>query len=404
MTRPTSKKWFLLGGSVKAEGLGDGFIAHGHNHRQASPPSARRAATRPGCASGLDDATRFTRLTAILVCVGLLVIGAGCGKGPKGTTGKTEFEVDKVYERGPATVHIRLDKTKMTIADTVLLQLEATLQPGYEMQMPKVDKVLENFGIVDWDNLGAKLDDKNNVVTTYQYRLEPFLSGQYEIPAFTFQFHDANDPNATHELASEPIVVEVTSLLGDQRANLVIEDIEGVVEMPKPASRWWLWVLVALAVAAVPAVWLLLRSRRVKQLVRIFKPAHEVAYTRLRALVAENLVEQGKIKEFYERISGILRHYIEDRFDLRAPERTTEEFLAELRFTETLAPSDKSVLEEFLTHCDLVKFAKHDPTTDQVQRTFDLVKDFIERTKSEQRKVDVTDQAGTVDAVGAEVT
>jgi len=338
----------------------------------------------------------------MLICVGLLTILAGCGKGSKGTAAKTAFEVDKVYERGPATVHVRLDKTKMTIADTVLLQFEATLQPGYELQMAKVDK-LENFGIVDWNNLGKRLDDKNNVVTTYQYRLEPFLSGKYEIPAFTFQFHDANDPNTTHELVSEPIAVEVTSLLGDQRANLVIEDIEDVVEMPKAAHHWWLWTLVALGVAAIPAAWLLLRSRRAKELVRIFRPAHEVAYTRLRALVAENLVEQGKIKEFYERISGILRHYIEDRFDLHAPERTTEEFLAELRFTQTLASGDKKVLEEFLTHCDLVKFAKHDPTTDQVQRTFDLVKDFIERTKSEERKVDVTDKTGTAGAVGAEV-
>jgi len=328
--------------------------------------------------------------------------------------------VDKVYERGPVTVHVRLDKTKMTIADTVLLQLEATLQPGYEMQMPKMDK-LENFGLVDWSNLGRRLDDKNNVVTTCQYRLEPFLSGKYEIPAFSFPFHDVNDPNVVHDLASEPIPVEVTSLLGDQRANLVIEDIEGVVEMPKPPARWWLWTLVALGIAAVPAAWLLLRSRRAKQLVRIFRPAHELAYARLRTLVAENLVEQGRIKEFYERISGILRHYIEDRFDLHAPERTTEEFLAELRLTgrsegflpsprgqdaretqgrdalatrgqDALMPADKQVLEEFLTHCDLVKFAKHEPTAGQIQRTFDLVKDFIERTKSEERKVDVTDK------------
>ena len=154
--------------------------------------------------------------------------------------------MDKVYERGPATVHVRLDKTKLSIADTVLLQFEATLQPGYKIEMPKVDKVLENFGIVDWDDLGEKLDAKNNVVTTYQYKLEPFLSGKYEIPAFTFEFHDANDPDARHELASEPIAVEVTSLLGDQRAKLVIEDIEGVVEMPKPARRWWLWIPAAL--------------------------------------------------------------------------------------------------------------------------------------------------------------
>ncbi len=336
------------------------------------------------------------RCVILFICMGLLLIFGGCKKSPTGGAKEGQFEVDKVYERGPATVHVRLDKTKLSIADTLLLQFEATLRPGYKIEMPKVDKVLENFGIVDWDNLGERLDAKNDVVTTCQYRLEPFLSGKYEIPAFTFEFRDVNDPNAGHELTSEPIAVEVTSLLGDERAKLVIEDIEGVVEMPRPGRRWWLWIPAVLVVIAVPAGWLLLRRRRARQVVRIFKSAHELAYLRLRALVASKLVEQGRIKEFYEEISGILRHYIEDRFDLRAPERTTEEFLAELRFAEVLAPSDKQVLEEFLTHCDLVKFARHEPTTEQIQRTFDLVKDFIERTKSEGHMVDVTNrvQAG----------
>jgi hypothetical protein len=143
--------------------------------------------------------------------------------------------------------------------------------------------------------------------------------------------------------------------------------------------------------AAIAVVWLLLYKRRVKKLIRIFKPAHEIAYARLRSLVALNLVEAGRLKEFYESISSILRHYIEDRFNLHAPERTTEEFLVELQSTNVLAPSDKEVLGEFLTHCDLVKFAKHDPTAEQIQRTFDLVKDFIERTKSDTHNVDVTD-------------
>jgi hypothetical protein len=332
----------------------------------------------------------------------LLAVLAGCRQDSPSTAGKGQFEVDKVYERGPATVHVRLDKTKLTIADTVLLQFEATLQPGYKIEMPRVDKALENFGIVDWDDLGERLDAKNNVVTTYQYKLEPFLSGHYEIPAFTFQFHDANSPGAKHELTSEPIPVEVTSLLGDQRAKLVIEDIEDVVEMPRPARRWWLWIPTAIGVVAIPAGWLLLRNKRARQVVRVFKSAHEVAYLRLRALVAANLVEQGRIKEFYEQISGILRHYIEERFNLHAPDRTTEEFLGELRSTDSFAPADKLSLQEFLTHCDLVKFAKHEPTTEQIQRTFDLVKDFVERTKSEEHLVDVTDQvdAGPADETG----
>jgi len=328
----------------------------------------------------------------LFLCAGLVLTLGGCKRDSAGETKKGRFEVDKVYERGPATVHVRLDRTKLTIADTVLLQFEATLQPGYTIEMPRVDKALENFGIVDWDRLGDRLDAKNTLVTTYQYQLEPFLSGNYEIPAFTFIFHDTNDPGTRHELTSEPIAVEVTSLLGDQRAKLVIEDIEDVVDMPRSARRWWLWIPIALGVVVISVGWLLFRGRRIRQVVRVFKSAHEVAYLRLRALVAENLVEQGRIKEFYERISGILRYYIEDRFNLHASDRTTEEFLEELRFADALTPADKAVVEEFLTHCDLVKFAKHEPTNEQIQRTFDLVKNFVERTKSEQHLVDVTDQ------------
>lgn len=366
--------------------------------------------------------SRRTTWLALLVFAGVIVPGASCRKEAEGGKDQLTFEVDKVYERGPVTVHVRLDKTSMTIAQTLLLQLEATVRPDYEIQMPKVDEVLEDFGLVDWSNLGRRLDDEDNVVTTYQYRLEPFLSGEYEISAFTFVFYDVNEPDTKHELSSEPVAVEVTSLLGEDRAKLVISDIEGVVEMPKKASWRWAWVLGGACLAAVPAGWWLLRKKRVRELQRVFRPAHEVAYARLRALVAEELVEAGRLKEFYERLSGILRHYIEDRFDLHAPERTTEEFLAELKggystfsarprmtgpsgeeeVERSLFPH-KQVLAEFLMHCDLVKFARHAPTAEQIQRSFDLVKDFIERTRSEARNVDVTDQVQAEQAVEAEV-
>jgi hypothetical protein len=362
----------------------------------------------------------------ILLCCGVLLLCAGCGKKADGKADKVKFEIDKQYERGPLTVHVRADKAKMTIADTVLLELQAAIEPGYEVKMPKVDKVLENFGIVDWDNLGDRLDPNNRVVSTYRYRLEPFLSGTHPIPAFTFEFLDANSPKGgtnsgspsgasvaattankpqnkdqekKYELTTEPIDIEVTSLLGEQRANLKIDDIEGVIEMPRPKSFMWVWALGIVVAAAAAGSWLYLRRKRVKELVRIFKPAHELAYERLRALVNEDLIGAGKIKEFYERISDILRHYIEHRFSIRAPERTTEEFLAELANTEVLPAADKQRLGEFLRHCDLVKFAKHNPTTQQVQETFDLVKDFIEKTKSDERKVDVTEMAASEESV-----
>jgi len=343
-------------------------------------------------------------ILVLLLCCGLLAACAGCKEGPESKAEKTEFEIDEQYERGPLRVHVRIDKSKLTIAETLLLEFEAVIEPGYEVLMPKVDKVLENFGIVDWNNLGSRLDENNNVASTYRYRLEPFLSGKYEMPAFTFEFYDVNSvEDKKYELSSEPVEVEVTSLLSEQRGELVIEDIEDVVEMPQEASLWWVWFLIIVIIAGVAGGWILLRRKRVAKLIRIFKPAHEIAYERLKALIKENLVEAGKIKEFYERISSILRHYIEHRFDLRAPERTTEEFLAELKYTDVLSVSDKESLEEFLTHCDLVKFAKHSPTTEQIQQAFDLVKEFIEKTKSDESSIDVTDNLQEKKNVEAEV-
>jgi hypothetical protein len=328
---------------------------------------------------------------ALIICAPLLVC-AGCRKNTEAKDKKTEYTIDRDYRQGPLTVHIRTDKSKMTIAETVLLEIEAAVEPGYTVQMPKIDKVLENFGIVDWKNLGDRLDEKNNVVSRYQYRLEPFISGTFAIPAFTLEFYDANGPEKNkYELITEPINIEVTSLLDKQREKLVISDIEDVVEMPAKSAFWWFWALGLTGIVIAGIVfWLYLRRNKQAEFVRIFKPAHEIAYERLRVLIRQDLVKAGKVREFYEQVSDILRHYIEHRFDLRAPQRTTEEFLMELAAANILPSADKEDLKKFLEHCDLVKFAKYSPAMEQIQKTFDLVKNFIEKTKSEEKQIDVT--------------
>ncbi len=328
-------------------------------------------------------------ISIVFIC---LLVCLGCKKTGTATVKNPVFEIDKSYRQGPITVHVRVDKSKITIADTLWLELETAISSGYDVNMPKVDKVLESFGIVDWQNLGSRLDPNNNVVSTYRYRLEPFLSGKFVISAFTFEFRDVNDQSEkTYELTTEPIDIEVTSLIGEQRGKLSIADIEDVVNMPTKLIWWWILPAVAV-VGAAGGLWLYLRKKKIKETVRIFKAAHEIAYARLQSLVQQNLIKEGRVKEFYEGVSDILRHYIEDRFELRAPERTTEEFLFEIRDAGVLSEADRKALAEFLTHCDLVKFAKHSPTNEQIQHTFDLAKNFIEQTKSDARQIDVTDR------------
>src|SRR5204863_5993889 len=55
------------------------------------------------------------------------------------------------------------------------------------------------------------------------------------------------------------------------------------------------------------------------------------------------------------------RIYLEERFNFHAPERTTEEFLYELRETNLLTATQKESLGGFLQSCDLVKFALYEP-------------------------------------------
>ncbi len=79
--------------------------------------------------------------------------------------------------------------------------------------------------------------------------------------------------------------------------------------------------------------------------------------------------------------SRIVRQYLEDRFAIRAPEMTTEEFLISLKTSSQLTAEQKQIVGQFLDACDQVKFARHLPTEKEVQHSFDLMKRFITQTR-----------------------
>jgi len=98
------------------------------------------------------------------------------------------------------------------------------------------------------------------------------------------------------------------------------------------------------------------------------------------------LVEKGEIERFFVILSAILREYIENRFLVRAPERTTEEFLEEAARDRALQ-GHRSRLGEFLSLCDQVKFARYTPEESAIQGAFDVTKRFLEETRSDEPQV-----------------
>jgi Domain of unknown function (DUF4381) len=155
-----------------------------------------------------------------------------------------------------------------------------------------------------------------------------------------------------------------------------IHDIKGLV--PVPHGWWWLWLLLALVAAGAVALWLWKR-RKPKIAIEAVAPlsAYEIAVRELQRLREEN----PPVEQFYMRLSDIVRHYLEGRFRLRAPERTTEEFLYEVSQNGALTQTHKDLLGAFLQESDLVKFARHRPESADMNRAYNAAGKFVEETR-----------------------
>lgn len=111
------------------------------------------------------------------------------------------------------------------------------------------------------------------------------------------------------------------------------------------------------------------------------RPAHEIALEALKDLLSRDYPGKGRLREYYFELSDIIRHYVEGRFRVRAPEMTTEEFLAALQGSDILNSAQKESLREFLSHCDMVKFAKYLPDKVECEASYGSATKFIEETK-----------------------
>lgn len=161
-----------------------------------------------------------------------------------------------------------------------------------------------------------------------------------------------------------------------------IRDIKPPVAFPAP----WIFLLIVLAVILLAISVYFAYQWYQRQKIRaaskiITKTPWEKAYERLEDLQKSNLLARGEWGRYYLILSDIVRRYFEERFNVRAPEMTSEEFLASLRNFGGLAPGSRVLLEEFLGVCDMVKFAKHAPDAAAGEKNAALARRLIDETK-----------------------
>ncbi len=327
---------------------------------------------RTGRPDLLRDPRRPAIHTAVLFLLSVVLLS--CVRSETGDG----FEVDELYGEGTRVqFRVRVSSRLISTAGDLRLVLETRAAEDWSVSFPDIPDTMGGFQVAERRTEERVLDRDRNLVSR-SYTLEPFLPGDYAIPRLEVSFGEQGG-SYPFSLSSEEIAIQVVSVLPPQLGEQDIGDIAGPLSLPRRPAPWIGLGAAVLVLGAAAAV--LVRRRLLGRSAPPEQPKEpwESAMEELEALLARNLAGRGRYEEFYSGISDLTRRYVERRFGVRAPEQTTEEFLVKAKDHRTLS-GYRPLLQDFLNHCDLVKFARYQPSAEEMKETVHACRRFLTET------------------------
>ncbi len=288
--------------------------------------------------------------------------------------------VKAVSSEKPVSVSANVDKARATIGEKITYKITIDFPENIEVFSPETREKIGDLTVKDFDVTDIE-KEKGRITRELSYVLETYKSSSYIIPAFDIKYKEKLKSEV--EVAKTPeIFIEVMTTLDENASD--VRDIKPPVSLDKSYLRLYIIIAIVFGVLILAAVILhYIYHRKNRETESIPEPlsAHQIAYNELESLRSMDLISKGQIKEYYYRLSNIVRHYIENRFNLMAPERTTEEFLLEMTVTGKLSEVHKELVGNFLEHCDMVKFAAYGPDSREIENSFNSAIKLVDETR-----------------------
>jgi len=273
-----------------------------------------------------------------------------------------------------AEVKASTDKGSIFIGDKIRYAITVKSKKDLEVAFPKFpENKIGDFEIKD-DGSKTQKDLFGNRTILNWYDITTYYVGPHIIPKVEVKYRQMRSADWT-TAGTQPMRIVVESVLPKGQEIKDIRDIKGPIRFYEIN-----WILVSIVLAAIAIAILLMRIYRNRKNRKAAKLPHEIALNEL-ASIMSLLERTSDIKEYYVRISDCVRRYIETAFKVKAPEMTTEEFLNSMKDSGALSKEQKNLLKEFLNACDMVKFAKYNPSRNETQSVFATAKNFVEETK-----------------------
>jgi hypothetical protein len=296
--------------------------------------------------------------------------------------------IAKTTETGPVKATVKVWPAKPKLSDPIYVRLEVDAPVGISIDAPfqeAGDQRLGRFRIVGFTR-ETERSASGNQLQQQTYTLEAPTSGRHRVPPLRLEMIDARGGSADarskpQELLTDEVPLEVAPVPTDA-ANQELAPAFGALD-PEVGGTSWLAILgIASVLAVVTSGSILLwRGLRRRKKVADQRSAYEEAIAELEALAKRGAPDAEGADNWFVELSSIVRTYLEHRFDIRAPELTTEEFLLVATARPELDDSHRELLTEFLDRCDRVKFAGYRPDADESLATLAAARRFVDDTR-----------------------
>ncbi len=285
-------------------------------------------------------------------------------------------------ERGPLRVHVAVDRDELHVAESLTLTIEASVSDGYVLDLPRLgdrkhsgDVSLAPLRITDERRQGTHMDDGGRIRESLVLTLEPYLPGEFEIPALTFHARPIEHPGAGEaiEATTRPIAITVRSLLTSDE--LVLPQMRDVVD---PAYDFEVpvgGVVAALVIAAGLLAGIVLIGRRL--IMEPLPPSTiDEARERLDVLARRSLDEEDERRETLLEASSLLRACLATRTDRRATRMSERELRRLIRSRHTLDTHEQLALTGLIRELDEAVFGGGQTEAEQARA---LIRSVIEQ-------------------------
>jgi hypothetical protein len=290
---------------------------------------------------------------------------------------------ERTWQRGPLAISLRISDQAPYVADGADVKLEVTAPQGFELRLGRIDALPlpEHVRVTGQRILGPIAAADSQHSWGMEFHIDVLQAGRVELPELELEYRESPEAEWTRT-ATEGVSIEFRSLLGNDPDRAQPHPNPGPAPWPGRLAPGWAAALLAASLMALGGVCLWrYRPRRVPRAPQV--SAYHKAMAGLEQIERAGWIEQGRLDRFYTALSGLVRHYVEDRFGLHAPEQTTEEFLQALSQRPVLSAQQSLALGSFLEQSDLVKFARHCPSVAEGRDALRAARGFIEATRDD---------------------